>query len=105
MIPFDAPATEATVRALELAGALEHPAILHHSLRTARLASLVAAGEGQFLAGDVAAFIELLLAILEGREHEEVRALVEPRLAQPDAVHDPVAKCPIRHYPLLDAQV
>ena len=41
----------------------------------------VAAGQRELAAGDVATFVEALLAILEGREHEQIRALVEPRLA------------------------
>lgn len=61
------------------------------------LESEVAAGEGELSSGDVAAFIEALLAILEGGEHEKVGALVEPRLAQPDAVHDAIAKCQFGH--------
>ena len=52
----------------------------------------IAAGEGQLPAADVAAFFHALLAKLQGGEHEELRALVEPRLAEPDAVHDSVPK-------------
>jgi hypothetical protein len=45
----------------------------------------------------MAALIEALLAILEGGEHKEICALVEPGLAQPDAVHDAVSKRQFRH--------
>src|SRR5579884_2121224 len=52
----------------------------------------VAAGQGELAPRDVPPFIEALLTEFEGGEHEEIRALVEPRLPEPDAVHDAVSK-------------
>ncbi len=46
---------------------------------------------------DMTALIEPLLAILEGGEYEQIRALVEPRLVQPNTVHDAISKCQFRH--------
>jgi hypothetical protein len=62
----------------------------------------VAAGQGELAAIDVPAFFEALLAELEGGEHEEVRALVESRLAEPNSIHNPVSKRQFSHFcPLL----
>ena len=57
----------------------------------------VAARERELAAGDVAPFVESLLAVLEGGEHEQIRALVEPRLSQPDPIHDAVPKRQLGH--------
>src|SRR5512133_461557 len=45
----------------------------------------------------MATLIEPALAVLEGSEHEQIRALVKPRLAQPNSVHDPIAKRQLGH--------
>jgi hypothetical protein len=58
----------------------------------------IAAGQGQLAAVDVPPLVESLLAELERGEHEEVRALVESRLAEPNSVHDPVSKRQFRHF-------
>src|SRR5262245_49980523 len=57
----------------------------------------IAAGQRELPAGDVAAFVEALLAVLEGGQNEQVRAFVEPRLPEPDTVHYSVAKCQFGH--------
>src|SRR4051812_41698487 len=46
---------------------------------------------------DVPPLLEPLLAKLESAQHEQIRTFIEPRLAQPNAVHDPVAKREFRH--------
>jgi hypothetical protein len=43
------------------------------------------------------AFVQALLAVLEGGEHEQIGTLVESRLPEPDSVHDPVAKRQFSH--------
>ena len=35
--------------------------------------------------------------MLEGREHEEIGALIEPLLAQPNLVHDAIAERQLGH--------
>ena len=57
----------------------------------------VATGEREFATGDVAPLRETLLALLQRAEHEEIGALVEPLLAQADAVHDSIAKSQLGH--------
>jgi hypothetical protein len=57
----------------------------------------LAAGDRQLTAGDVASLGQALLAVLEGGEHEEIRALVEARLPHANAVHDPIAKRQLGH--------
>src|SRR6185437_4341461 len=83
----------ADVRAAPDAPMLEH----HASHHAEPLQRQVAAGERQLEACDVPAFVEALLAILERRQGKQIGALVEPRLAQPDPIHDPVSKCQFRH--------
>jgi hypothetical protein len=65
----------------------------HHAVALERE---VAARRGQLPPGDVPALGEPSLAELQGGEHEQVRVLAEPLLAQPDAIHDPVAKRQLR---------
>jgi hypothetical protein len=50
----------------------------------------------QLATGDVSPLRELGLAILQRREHEEIRVLVESRLTKPDAIHDSVAEGELR---------
>src|SRR6185369_15378527 len=74
------------------------PVLQHHAGHDPEpIERQVTAGEGELPAGDVAAFVEALLAVFEGGEHKEICALVEPRLSQPDAVHDPVPKRQLSH--------
>ena len=72
---------------------LEHQAREH----TVPLEGEIAASHGQFAAGEVPSLGEALLAELEGGKHEEVRALVIPRLAHPDPVHDAIAEGQFGH--------
>ncbi len=86
----------ADVTAAAYAPVLEHEA-RHHA---EALEGQVAARERELPSRDVPALVEPLLAVFEGGEHEQIRALVEPRLTQPDAVHDPVPKGQLRHHRL-----
>jgi hypothetical protein len=82
----------------DVGAATNSPMVEYDSSHDAEsIESQVAAGERQLRSTDMSAFIETLLAILEGTEHEQVCSLVEPRLAKPNTVHDAVAKCQFRH--------
>src|SRR5262245_15075606 len=76
----------------------DSPVFQHDSRHDAKpIQSQIAARERELLARDVAAFVEALLAILEGCQDKQVCAFVEPRLSKPYAVHDSVAKCQFGH--------
>src|SRR6185295_16708659 len=75
----------------EIRSTLDSPALEDEARHDAEAVEReITGGERELLARDVPALGQALLAELEGREHEEIRALVIPRLTQPDLVHDPV---------------
>ena len=74
------------------------PVLEHHAREHAvALQREIAARLGELAAGDVAALGEAGLAEFEGGEDEQVRGLVETRLAQPDAVHYAITKRQFGH--------
>src|SRR4029079_17478291 len=81
------------IRARTHSPVLQHQAC-HHAEPVQRE---VPACKGKLSTRNMASLIQPALAILEGAEHEQVRALVKPRFAQPNSVHDPIAKCQFRH--------
>src|ERR1035437_7773818 len=82
----------------ELRGRGDAPVLEHHPREhSVTLQRQAAARLGQFAARDVTALGEARLAELERGQHEQIRVLVETRLAQPDAVHDTVSKRQFRH--------
>ena len=82
----------------DVGGAANAPVLQHDPRQNPKtLQSQVATGERQLTARDVTSLRQPLLAILQRAEHEEIRALVEPLLAQADAVHDTIAESQLRH--------
>src|SRR6185503_4932598 len=79
--------------------AAPHPPVLQDEARhdAVALKGQVPAGERKLASAYVPALFHALLLELERREHEEIRAFVEPLLLEPDAVHDPVAKRQLCH--------
>jgi hypothetical protein len=66
----------------------------HHAIALERE---VAARLDELAAGDMPPLGEAKLGELERREHEQVRALVKARLPRPNAFHDSLSKCQLRH--------
>jgi hypothetical protein len=66
----------------------------HH---TVALEREVTACLGELATGDVPPLGEAQLRELERCEHEQVCALVKARVARPNAFHDALSKCQLRH--------
>src|SRR6478672_5931873 len=76
------------------------PVIEHESGHHAEaLQGELATGMRELRPRDVASLDETGLAMLQGSEHEQIRALVETRLAQLDLLHDSVAERQLGHCP------
>lgn len=75
-------------------GGGSHPPVLQDEPRhhAEALEREIAASEGKLASANVTPLVQSLLAILERREHEEICTFIEPRFAQANAVHDPVAE-------------
>src|ERR1035437_4132448 len=84
----------------ELRGRGDAPVLEHHPREhSVTLQRQAAARLGQFAARDVTALGEARLAELEGGQHEQIRVLVETRLAPPDGGPEHAPNRPFRAGP------